>query len=64
MKKETSRLELETMPYDKKFDTGNGEELCHATGFEVQFDNETTPLGDPCYWNEYMDSEGDLHYGR
>jgi hypothetical protein len=55
------RRELENMPFDKAFDTGNGEELCHATGYEVC-------LGDPDdasdWWEEFQDSEGNLHYGR
>ena len=45
------------MPYDKMFDVANGgEELCHATGMEW-FDGVE-------WWNEYVDSENELHYGR
>ena len=51
--------ELNYMPYDKMFDTNEGnEELCHATGIEVL---------DPSngeWWNEYVDSNGEYHYGR
>lgn len=52
------RYELEEMPYDMAFNTENGEELCHATGYEVVFEGENT------YWNEFIDSNGELHYGR
>lgn len=45
---------LDEMPYDKAF----GGELCHATGYEV-YDEDTKE-----WWNEYVDSEGDFHYGR
>lgn len=51
---------LEHMPFDMMFDIGGGRrELCHATGIEVEFDYLP---GD--WWNEYVDSEGGLHYGR
>lgn len=55
------RRELEEMPIDKVFFTENGEELCHATGFEVCNGNPNDPSD---WWNEYEDSEGDFHYGR
>lgn len=58
------RISLDHMPYDMKFDTPNGEELCHATGYAVQFNGETTPIGLPLFWNEYEDSEGNLYYGN
>lgn len=47
--------ELEVMPFDKRFDTSNGSELCHATGIEV--------LVDGVWLNEHEDSLGELHYG-
>ena len=52
-----TRRELDSMPCDHGFwiDEDNYE-LCHATGYEVAFDDE--------WWNEYTDSEGDFHYGR
>ena len=54
------KRKLDTMPFDKVFETPSGnEELCHATGFEVQLDSLP---GD--WWNEYEDSEGNLYYGR
>ena len=53
--------ELETMPFDKRFSTNNGEELCHATGREVCF-GDPSVLAD--WWEEYIDSDGELHYGR
>lgn len=48
--------ELDHIPFDKVFEVLGNEELCHATGFEV-FDGN-------CWWNEYIDSMADLHYGR
>lgn len=54
--------ELEEMPFDKVFTTANGnEELCRATGLEVCLGNPED-LSD--WWNEYVDSNGDLYYGR
>ena len=50
------RVELDYMPFDKRFETADGSELCHATGYEVFVDGE--------WWVEYIDSNGDLHYGR
>lgn len=52
-----TRRELNEMPYDKAFDTENGGELCHATGYEVLGD-------DGIWWSEYVDSDGKLHYGN
>ena len=54
----TGRYKKETMPYDMAFETESGRELCHATGYEVTFE------GDNTYWNEYVDSNGEYHYGR
>lgn len=48
---------LEDMPFDKVFDTDEGEKLCHATGVAVNF-------GDGEWWNEYEDEKGNLYYGR
>lgn len=54
------RTLLDTMPFDKAFIVeGGNEELCHATGFAVAFDNEPD-----CWWNEHEDSNGNLYYGR
>ena len=50
------REKLDTMPFDKRFDVDGNEELCHATGYTV-FDG--TDWGD-----EFVDSNGDLQYGR
>ena len=47
---------LDQMPYDKVFDVNGNEELCHATGWELYEGGE--------WWNEYIDSNGDYHYGR
>lgn len=42
MKTEVLKRELETMPFDKAFETENGnEELCHATGYEVCWETRT-----------------------
>lgn len=47
------------IPPDKLFSTrGGAQELCHANGMEI-YDH----LGDT-WWNEYIDSYGDFHYGR
>ncbi len=43
---------FDNLPMDKEF---NGE-LCHATGYEWYDGKE--------WWNEYEDSDGNLHYGR
>lgn len=59
-----NRMVLESMPFDRRFDTPNGEQLCHATGYAVQFDDETTPIGVPLFWTEYKDNEGNLYYGN
>lgn len=58
MVKEVERRELNQMPFDMVFDTENGEQLCHATGYEVKFSD------DPGFWNEYEDEDGNLYYGR
>ena len=46
------RRELDRPAMDMRFD----EELCHSTGYEIKEDGE--------WWNEFVDSEGNLHYGR
>ena len=51
----------ETMPFDKAFEVNGSEQLCHATGWKVCFGNPSDPTD---WWNEYEDSEGNLHYGR
>lgn len=51
--------ELSQVPFDKRVTLADGNsELAHATGIEVLFE------GDDTWWNEYEDSEGNLHYGR
>ena len=51
------RRKLDVMPFDKAFETENGTELCHSTGYEI--------LGsDGVWWSEYEDSEGNLYYGN
>lgn len=55
---ENERRRLDKMPFDHAFWLDDlHEELCHATGYEV-FDEETGE-----WWNEYVDSCGNLHYG-
>ena len=54
--------ELNEMPFDKTFINSEGNQvLCHATGYEVA-------IGDPSvmsnWWNEYVDNEDNIYYGR
>lgn len=52
-----TRRELDRMPCDHGFWTSEDNyELCHATGYEESRGGE--------WWNEYVDSYGDFHYGR
>ena len=55
------RKKLNIIPFDKNFEVNGNEELCHATGFEVCFEDGEDPAD---WWNEYIDSNGDFHYGR
>ena len=58
------RRELDYMPFDKRFETGNGNtELCHATGYEVCFEGHDSNDSSN-WWNEFIDNDGNLHYGR
>lgn len=61
MSGKTMRRKLATMPFDKAFETENGEELYHATGYEVCLGNPKNPAD---WWNEYEDSTGETYYGR
>ena len=61
MKTISAERKLDTMPFDMAFNTGNGEELCHATGKEVCFGDPSNPAD---WWNEYQDSTGGYWYGR
>ena len=51
------RRELVEMPFDMDF----GGELCHATGDEVCLGDQSNPAD---WWNEYIDQDGNLYYGR
>ena len=52
-----TRRELDAMPYDHGFWTSEDNfEMCHATGYEESHGGE--------WWNEYVDRDGDFHYGR
>ena len=51
------RNELHFIPCDHWFDTDNGRELCHATGHVAIFEDGEA-------WYEYVDSTGELYYGR
>ena len=52
-----TRRELDNMPCDHASWTSEDScEVCHATGDEVLWDGE--------WWNEYVDSKWDFHYGR
>ena len=55
------RRELENMPFDKSFTVDGNEQLCHATGFEVCWDNPDNPAD---WWEEFVDYNGEFHYGR
>ena len=55
--KELKYRELFEVPFDKVFDVEGNQEMCHATGMEIQDERGN-------WWNEYVDSNGDLHYGR
>lgn len=50
------KRKLAVMPYDKTFEVNGRLESCHATGFEM--------LQGGIWWNEYIDSNADLHYGN
>lgn len=54
--KEFDVRKTETMPFDHAFEVNGNEELCHATGMEMFISG--------IWWNEYVDSEGNLHYGN
>ena len=55
--KDGTRRELDSMPCDHGFWLGEDNyQLCHATGYEESRGGE--------WWNEYVDSDGDFHYGR
>ena len=58
MSKIIKRRKLESMPFDKVFMIDGLDQSCHPTGDEVLFDWDDT------WWDEYMDSEGEYHYGR
>lgn len=55
------RRELDYIPYDHVFMVNGNEELCHATGYEVC---EGNPEDSSDWWNEYIDSNGDIQLGR
>jgi len=55
---EMTTIEIERMPMDKAFIVDGNEQLCHATGIMVDFHDGSGS------WNEYIDSNGDLHYER
>ena len=56
------RRELEEMPFAKAFQVENNEELCNATGVEVLFEGDEDDAQN--WWCEYVDSNGEYHYGR
>lgn len=51
---------LEEMPMNRNFNrySDGREESCEATGYEVDLEDGSG------WWNEFADSEGELHYGR
>ena len=52
---------LNSMPFDHVFEVDGNEELCHATGYEVCLGNTEDPAD---WWDEFVDSNGEFHYGR
>jgi hypothetical protein len=53
---------LAEMPFDMEFYVdGIRKENCHATGRQV---NTVHPASSGDWWNEYVDSKGELYYGR
>lgn len=56
-----TRRELDFTPFDKSFTVNGNEELCHATGYEVCTGDPGNPAD---WWNEYVDSDGEIHLGR
>ena len=62
MKNTEWRRELEEMPFDMRFEMEDGTtELCHATGYEVNFED---PNDRSEWWNEYVSKDGEYFYGR
>ncbi len=55
------RRKLDVMPFDKTFDVDGNQESCHATGWEVCEGDPDNPAD---WWEEYEDSNGDIHLGR
>lgn len=57
------RRKLNKMPFDRKFGGYMGADgtWYHATGYEVCFDNPNEPGN---WWNEYINDNGDIEYGR
>ena len=55
--KDGTRRELDRMPCDRAFWTSEDScEVCHATDYEESRGGE--------WWNEYVDRDGNFHYGR
>jgi len=52
-------MELEEMPYDMTFEVDGNREQCHATGRAVAFEDWPDE-----FWLEFVDRNGELHYGR
>ena len=57
------RRKLKEMPFDKVFEVDGNRENCHCTGFEVCLSGDD-PKDQANWWNEYVDHNGDFHYGR
>lgn len=51
------------IPFDKTFEDRDGRQItCHATGYEVCWENPHKPEN---WWNEYISTEEDeYYYGR
>ena len=61
MKKKEMKRKLDVMPFDKTFDVDGNQESCQATGWEVCEGDPDNPAD---WWEEYEDSNGDIHLGR
>lgn len=59
---------LDHMPFAMMFeiDREGRRELCNSTGYEVYLGNgdPNNPKESGNWWNEYVDSNGEFHYGR
>lgn len=65
--KEVARKNCDREVFDHSFQVDGNQELCHSTGYEVLMDMGTDIDGNPLgqeWWDEFEDSNGDLHYSN